>query len=686
MFATSHTRVGALLLTGLLLVSVGLALVVDPGPFSIDEATYQHMVQSVRLGHGLAVWNGYEEFPSPELTSQWIRPSGDRIYGQYPYLYVVLAAPLQAAFGFRGLFVLNAVAFGLATWLSFRLAQQLLGCRRTALLSAAAFAVASFAGNYAIAAWPHMVSIALALSACTLAASAWQQSDAGGAEAAATSGAGAAQRAERRARWLAFAAGALLGVNAGVRVDSVLIAPVVVAPFALARPIRWRAIAFVTAGALGPLALTAAINAQRWDHWSPLSYGRSIARYVPVISVLVLALALGWMGWHLRHHHTIGQHRRRVLWGAFGALLASFILPSVREFVLAWTRGAWTLLVDLAALPEGRVEAGLSRTLSGGVVYAATLKRALLQSCPHLVVIITLLASFRSDRGATGRAPDARTSAGAARERATVLALLAAPALVVAFYARSTWHGGFSFNLRYFSLCLPFLSILSAHAAIRIAARDERAHALTGVLAFAGAGTLLVSLPVWRLSAEAAEFWLSDAALALVVLTAIISIVWLLRPSRLAALTCTAVASLGAAWSAAAGLGYDSVHAQYVRSANYTLGSLVGEYVKDDSLLFVHYPDPFYSVLDVRRNVRLAIPANDGFRDMVPLANFHLAQGRPVFAVFRQDLWSELEKMPAARRYHLDPILRVGPYSLRRMRARSATAVADGVSAQSTRL
>lgn len=627
----ASTRINVLLITGLGALCVGLALLVDPGPFSIDEATYQHMVQSFVQGHGVRVWNGYEEYPSPELTSRWIRESGGHLYGQYPFLYVLLAAPFQAALGFRGLFVVNALAFVIATWLCFRLSRQLLGSLEAAYLGAGLFAIASFAGNYAVAAWPHALAVALVLGGASLAASAFAAVD--------------------RTSLPALGAGACLGLALGVRLDTALVGPVVLAPFVLARRLRWRTLLGIGLGALGPLAASSVCNGLRWGDWFPASYGRSVMRVWPVAIALGGAAALGVL---LHFRDRIGSLRRQrvLLAGAALLLVSSLLLRPLREHGAAWGRGLWTLLVDLSALPVDRTEPGMSRSAEGAVIYFGTVKKALLQSCPYLGVLIVLAGGAR-------RAPN---------ERRALALLLATAALVALFYARTSWHGGLSFNLRYFCVCLPFLAIAAGFALARLAEADGRAQAgVAGVVAAAAFAAAWFLAP-WQLSPEQGELWFARAPLVLAGLVGLSSLAWVLRPSRATARVCSALACLGAALSASAGLAYDAPRAQGVRSINYGLANVVGEHIEDDSLVFVHYPDLFYSLIESRR-IRVAIPANDRFRDMTALTDFHLARGRAVYAVFEASLWRDLDAVPASRRYRMEPLVQAGPYVLRRLSA-----------------
>ncbi len=78
-------------------------LLAVPGHLSVDEATYNLMLESLTAHGTLGVWNGFEERPSIELTSRFVKPYGEHLSAQYPYFGTLLAAPLYVHFGFRGL-------------------------------------------------------------------------------------------------------------------------------------------------------------------------------------------------------------------------------------------------------------------------------------------------------------------------------------------------------------------------------------------------------------------------------------------------------------------------------------------------------------------------------------------------------------------------------------------------------
>jgi len=357
----------------------------------------------------------------------------------------------------------------------------------------------------------------------------------------------------------------------------------------------------------------------------------------------------------LRHNAWLVRYRRWLLLATTLLAVAALCVPQIRNGALKLVHGLGALLIDLRQLPIDRIEPAMVRTPAGAVVYLGTLKKALLQSCPYLGVLVAGIACARQ----------------APKTRAALALLLALPTCTILFYARASWHGGMAFNLRYFTLILPFLALLCAHVLRHIAGEDLRFQSrLAGFGVVLGSMGLLALRP-WRQGVGSAETLLLDGSLLLATAIVFAALLWAARPTLPRARACTALASVGVAWAAVVGLSYDTVRSQMVRSMNYQLGTLVADHVVDDSLLFVQYPDPFAAVLDHREKVRIAVPANDQFRGMAKLANFHLAQGRPVYAIFRGSVWAQLASVPALRQYQVSEIARLHTYSLRRVMARA---------------
>ena len=88
---------------------------------------------------------------------------------------------------------------------------------------------------------------------------------------------------------------------------------------------------------------------------------------------------------------------------------------------------------------------------------------------------------------------------------------------------------------------------------------------------------------------------------------------------------------------------YDYPVAAGIRDYTADVGRRTREVVADDSILFVLYPDPFFGLIESDR-VRLAIPLNDDFHDFRALVAFHLAEQRPVYAVFPKQTWRSMQE------------------------------------------
>src|SRR5690606_19929869 len=78
----------------LVLVLLGIGWIsAIPGTFSIDEVTLLLSARSLAQGHGIEVWNGFDEFPSPAMVPGWLKVVDGRLVSQYPDLFPILALP-----------------------------------------------------------------------------------------------------------------------------------------------------------------------------------------------------------------------------------------------------------------------------------------------------------------------------------------------------------------------------------------------------------------------------------------------------------------------------------------------------------------------------------------------------------------------------------------------------------------
>ena len=89
-----HRETAKLAILGLLLSLTFVLALIFPagGHISVDEGVYHMMAQSFSSAGRLSVWNGYEEYPSAELTLPMLRAHGGQLFPQYPPFATVLAA------------------------------------------------------------------------------------------------------------------------------------------------------------------------------------------------------------------------------------------------------------------------------------------------------------------------------------------------------------------------------------------------------------------------------------------------------------------------------------------------------------------------------------------------------------------------------------------------------------------
>jgi 4-amino-4-deoxy-L-arabinose transferase-like glycosyltransferase len=607
-------------LAGLAAVQIALALAwVAPGPLSIDEVLYQTMARSAAEGSALTVANGYEELPSRELaTVDYMLTTGGRLTVQYPALFPLLAGPLYRTTGLIGAFLLNAVAFAGVLVFTWRIGARLFGYR-VALLGALVLAAGTFAWDYAMAAWPHMLTLLLELAAFDLVIA-------------------AALDERYEARPLpGLIAGIMLGLAVGFRRDAVFFLPVAALPLLFASPPRIRSLVALAVGAAPPLLLVGWLNWLRWGTWSPIAYGQGGGpaeyRLLGLIGALglvaVVTLALPPV-----RRRALDALRARprafVLAAALGAL-ALLALPPTRFYALRAVDGMEALLLDLRG---SATEMAGTQLYYFAVLYAGGLKKSLLQSLPWLPLLLVCGALAWRDRA----------------QRRAVLLLLLPVAVYVGIQVFLNRHGGMSLNMRYFLPALPSLALLGALALDAVWRSADEAGAPSGSRMISVAVPMVGALLLWsalRPSGFAqprdAVHAALNAPLLLALLVAGAAVFWITRPGRAAALALLGVSGAALAWSACLAFDYDARWSRAVRAANLAQATTVAASVPPGALLFGELPDWDGLVPALVDGVIVAYPNVDGFEDFHRLAVHHLRAGRPVFAALDPRRWQTLE-------------------------------------------
>lgn len=597
-----------------------------PGTFSIDEVTLLLSARSLAQGHGVEVWNGFEEFPTPALVPGWLKVVDGRLVSQYPDVFLLLALPAFRAFGLRGLMLVNLLAFAGVCALTFVLGRRRSG-EAVAIGAVALLAGASYAFEYAVGAWPHMTATLCVLAVLVLLDRAL---DAG--------------RSRRAAFGLAVGAGAVGGLGIGVRLDVAFGLAGLAAALLLQRPTRWRELIALSVGAAPGLAVLAILNRAKFGELNPFTYGPSygIAAGIGVhLPWLWLAAAIGSLTWALTRRVIPPRVAASVAASLLVALLAiTLAVPRVRQAAGTSARGLVELVVDLRLRAADPAEAAPGRRLGDPIRNFGALKKSLLQSAPW-----TLLAAV--------------PVAGALRRRAgggRLLLLAAVPVAFVIPYGIFGWDGGWALNQRYFLPALPVLAVLAAEGVSALARRGEAgvgspsdiALALTAAVAAGwalGRGPdceerILLDLPLWvggLLAAALLNMFRTPRGAASA------------RLARLLALTAILLGSVS-------GLAYDLPRSLARRAESAARGAAAAERAGGDALVLSEPTEALAAAIGAAARIRLANPAQSGYRDLGPLLDFHLARGRAVIGQVPEERLPQLVEAGFNRRYDVRPL------------------------------
>lgn len=609
----SRRTAGAIALLALAFTLVfGLSSV--PGPLTIDDTIYHLMVRDWLATGTLEIQNGYHETPSdelqlyiPESTSQVAVHDG-RLVPQYPWLTPVLALPFYALLGFHGLFWMSAVSAGLALWLSWALARRILGDERLALAATLIFGLTTFLANYAQSATPMTTGLAFTLGAWLLLERALMADG------------------RRAALGQAAAAGLLVGLGAGTRLDVALVGPLLVVACLLSRPRHLGEALAVVVGMVPGFAVLSATNLAKFGTLSPLSYGNSvcvtagIGAYTPIaalglgvlagISLLRSPAARTWMRAHLALSLACGA-------GVLGLVLGS--APS-RQVLGELYTGLLALGVDLRHIEARGHEVTDLFNEHNAMLFFGSFKRALLQSCPALVA--TLAPTWWGMRGRPGSDPLMRAS------------LL--PWALLAIYGWQQYHGGGGLQLRYFLPAMPFYAIQLAAVLGELDRHSPRG--TRAGLALGGALALILGLLVLPDALEP-EALVLDAPLWIAAAVASSGLLWLLSRRRLTGLVATAL-GLGLGWGSVASLAEDLPVERGVRAQHAHQGVEIAAHIPQQALIVTSFPVQLAAALDTR-GLLLAMPIVDRGADLGDLVAWYSAHGRACYSFLPQIRWDQ---------------------------------------------
>ncbi|MEX6633045.1 ArnT family glycosyltransferase [Hyphococcus lacteus] len=429
---------------GLFVVFALFVVIAPTTPFTIDDTIYIAMAEAMAERGSL-----YSNDPLAILNAPAMLESSDLIHRidgnavpQYPGGYALLAAPFFMLFGVKGLILMNALSGAASLWLTHLIAIRLYNDRTVARNAVLILGFATFFSGYVFSIWPHVTSLALTLGGSYLTLKII---------------------GERHRIWFALAAGLLFGASVNIRIDGII--PAIAAFFWLrlfARPSdRLSAIALL-AGLAPGLLLAALMNFEKFGVFQPFFYGQTsglaaASRYIPIAIAGTIALmgALAIDVSHQRMKRLLNLRSTTLALGVAGIFLVGFIVADA--FILGLAHGTYNLVVDMQAFDPSKIRPGIIKDEFGYWSFWGIPKKALLQSLPFATLLTLPIIDFFRGKNVSANGFSLLMIAG-----------------VIAFFSMNAWHGGMTFNMRYFIPALPFIAILSATSLSALLATIEK--------------------------------------------------------------------------------------------------------------------------------------------------------------------------------------------------------------------
>jgi hypothetical protein len=246
------------------------------------------------------------------------------------------------------------------------------------------------------------------------------------------------------------------------------------------------------------------------------------------------------------------------------------------------------------------------------------------------------------------------------------------PAIFIGVFSYFAWHGGLSFNMRYFLPALPFTSIITAYAwrelTHDLSRNWLRISIFAGFLTYAGYFYFSLS-KILTVQEEEPIYLTFPLILALALLLLLIaqsasrkSAPMFLRGASNAVLVSAFV------WSGMVAFYYDFAQDYAVRYSYSNFYQKASKLISTNSILFSDFPYPYFGLFEKDR-VRIAIPAYDNFGDFRALIDFHLDADRPVYLAFDEETFQRIEKdghlnsltvIPLLEDHFFDTLVQVG--------------------------
>ena len=428
--------------------------VTQPGLWTVDELVQISDIIAKTRGDGLLIENGFSLFQSHDLRlSTLLRVTDQGLVSQYPAGFAYLAWPFWAIGGVKAVIFINSLASLVSLYFTLLIAREV-SDERTARWAVALLAGASFLLDYAIAVWPHAISVALTLSAVYL----------------------FLRHVRNNQFWFPLLCGILLGLAATIRLDAVFVIPGLVFWFVLfdVKPIKnLMALGF---GLLPGILFNASVNLIKFGVFNPFTYGyaTSSGGTGKGIYALLLLCLLATLGAAIAVRN-IPRLRRADALIALSILvvLVGLSIPELRALMQRFVNGVHHLIFNMADHPEAGVRNGVEPITSNTTSFWGIYKQALGQSMPWLGILPLAFGAARH------------------RHRGQILVLVFVLTAVIP-YLLQDWHGGKSNNQRYLLVTVPILCIFGAMAMLELKRRVHLPKVMRGLLVIATFAGLFV--------------------------------------------------------------------------------------------------------------------------------------------------------------------------------------------------
>ncbi|WP_417786549.1 hypothetical protein [Tenacibaculum sp.] len=403
--------------------------------FSIDEIVYNMMARDIWRGDFFHIKNGYDVFPFDSMTMLLLKPNEGELSSQYPILYPLISAPFVSFLGIKGLVFVSMTAHFFSIYGIYKISAIFLKNRSLCIFVSLVFGFGTFSLEYALSAFSHSLSAsALLFSIYFLVIN---------------------KKLKYRNFFLS---GLFIGLATLVRLDSILIlAAIAVWGLGMYRfPQAIKNGGVIAFGFFPSILILSGINFVKFGTFNPFTYGTSVVQnedgydntsaHFPLL-LLIVSFLLSSIFYKSMSCFLV-ESTRKIIFSFVFLLVLLYLVNLIYPFIFENIyNGIVGLFFDMRYLGILSPEPAMKIAENGSILYYGIVKKSLFESLPILSVgMFSIILYFFKNKDYF----DSRL----------LLIWMSALFLVLPFLILG-WHGGLSYNQRYFIPVIPFLLLLS---------------------------------------------------------------------------------------------------------------------------------------------------------------------------------------------------------------------------------